>query len=259
MSKLREEDIERWITVNGNHIPIKKGETEEEAVKRFTDYVNGASGPKDKEELKQQLHGIKEKMQELVSKHMQEDGTIDEPYLSQWLKMTKEKDEITYDLHSQLSPTVKDEKWKGEGVTALTRPEAEIARIDLLKDRKLFLAISEAQAGVSFTEGGKTADTAVDTLYKKNPKQVYSVFSNTREMLRKKYGDEITLYRAGTSQTVKTTQNMTSTKENAQRYAEVYGSTVSSVKVPVDDVLAVNITRTGGYEEFIVLNKKRGK
>lgn len=49
MSKLREEDIERWITVNGNHIPIKNGESEEDAIKRFTDYVDNASGKKKKE------------------------------------------------------------------------------------------------------------------------------------------------------------------------------------------------------------------
>lgn len=49
MSKLREEDIERWITVNGNHIPIKKGESEEDAIKRFTDYVDKASGKKKKD------------------------------------------------------------------------------------------------------------------------------------------------------------------------------------------------------------------
>ena len=49
MSKLREEDIERWITVNGNHIPIKNDESEEDAIKRFTDYVDNASGKKKKD------------------------------------------------------------------------------------------------------------------------------------------------------------------------------------------------------------------
>ena len=78
-------------------------------------------------------------------------------------------------------------------------------------------------------------------------------------MLRKKYGDEMTLYIAGTAQTDKTTQNMTSTKQNAEQYAKIYGSKVSSEKVPINDILAVNISRTGGYEEFIVLNRKWSK
>lgn len=30
-----DENIERWITMNGNHIPILKGETEEEAINKF--------------------------------------------------------------------------------------------------------------------------------------------------------------------------------------------------------------------------------
>lgn len=53
MSKLREEDIERWITVNGNHIPIKKGESEEDAIKRFNDYVDNATGKKKKKDTEE--------------------------------------------------------------------------------------------------------------------------------------------------------------------------------------------------------------
>ena len=44
-------DIEAWITVKGNHIPIKKGQSKEEAVKSFIESKNGggkgASVPKD--------------------------------------------------------------------------------------------------------------------------------------------------------------------------------------------------------------------
>lgn len=32
---MKKENIERWITVNGNHIPIEKGQTEEEAINNF--------------------------------------------------------------------------------------------------------------------------------------------------------------------------------------------------------------------------------
>lgn len=37
-------DIESWITVNGNHIPIRKGQTKEEAVKSFVEKKQGKSG-----------------------------------------------------------------------------------------------------------------------------------------------------------------------------------------------------------------------
>ena len=37
-------DIESWITVNGNHIPIRKGQSKEEAVKSFVEKKQGKSG-----------------------------------------------------------------------------------------------------------------------------------------------------------------------------------------------------------------------
>ena len=40
---LNDEDIE-WITVKGNHIPVKKGQSKDEAVKEFLE------GKKDKKE-----------------------------------------------------------------------------------------------------------------------------------------------------------------------------------------------------------------
>ena len=37
------DDIESWITVRGNHIPIKKGQSKEEAVKSFLKNKGGSS------------------------------------------------------------------------------------------------------------------------------------------------------------------------------------------------------------------------
>ena len=34
-----DKDIERWITVKGNHIPVKKGQSEKEAISNFMDRV----------------------------------------------------------------------------------------------------------------------------------------------------------------------------------------------------------------------------
>lgn len=39
-------DIEAWITVKGNHIPIKKGQSKEDAVKSFIESKNGGGKPK---------------------------------------------------------------------------------------------------------------------------------------------------------------------------------------------------------------------
>lgn len=40
------DDIESWITVRGNHIPIKKGQSKEEAVKSFLESKGGSSSAK---------------------------------------------------------------------------------------------------------------------------------------------------------------------------------------------------------------------
>lgn len=69
MSKLKEEDIERWITVNGNHIPIKKGETEEDAIKRFTDYVDNATGKKKKKDTEE----VDDKLVKSINPNFKED------------------------------------------------------------------------------------------------------------------------------------------------------------------------------------------
>lgn len=37
----KDDDIQEWITVRGNHIPIKKGQTKEEAVKSFIEHQAG--------------------------------------------------------------------------------------------------------------------------------------------------------------------------------------------------------------------------
>lgn len=45
-------EIESWITVRGNHIPIKKGQSKEEAVKSFIE-KKGGSGEKKSEQKSQ--------------------------------------------------------------------------------------------------------------------------------------------------------------------------------------------------------------
>jgi hypothetical protein len=46
-----DEDIQEWITVRGNHIPIKKGQTKEEAVKSFIE-SKGGNGEKEEAHTK---------------------------------------------------------------------------------------------------------------------------------------------------------------------------------------------------------------
>ena len=230
-------DEGRWVTINGAHVLIKDE-------KNF----------RDKETLKSLRKDLMSKRNDLLSKHMASDGSIPVKYAKQFESMNNELDEIEYELFSQLSPVVnKDENWKGNGITALTREQAGTVREDLLKNKQMYLAVASAAHGVWHSD--KTFDTLVDKFYLSNPVLAYSIFNPTREMLKKQFGDTITLYRAGTKQTKKVTVNMTSTKQNAEQYAKAYNSSVTAVKVPIDSILAVNISRTGAYEEFIILNK----
>lgn len=55
----KDDDI-KWITVKGNHIPIKKGQTEDEAVKAFLSKVESkeTQQPKKKVEFEKQLQQV---------------------------------------------------------------------------------------------------------------------------------------------------------------------------------------------------------
>ena len=211
------------------------------------------------DELKADRTAAAEEYLDFVNSHSDEDGVMEnERDIAKAIELQRKLDEAEYSLysHPSMAPAVKkDENWKGSGITDLTKEDAITVRQDMLKNKNMYMAIKSAAHGVSY--GSQTADTAVDSLYRQNPLSTYKIFELTRKMLKAKYGDTMTLYRVQTAQTAKPTFNMTSTKANAQQYAQLYGGKVESFKVPVRNILAVNITRNGGYEEFIVLNRRR--
>ena len=206
------------------------------------------------------LDELKEMRKELMTTTREEFGgrsELDESELSRFSSLMTERDELEYEIFRQMSPSIKQENLDKRNAergaqTELNSAEIATARTDMLKNRDIYMAIQSASHGIA-VQGSRTADTAVDTLYNKNPNKFYNTFAATRRMLQQKYGDTITLYRSPTGQTPKATVNMTSLRSNAAQY----GSRVISVKVPVKDVLAVNVSRTGQYEEFIVLNRNR--
>ncbi len=209
------------------------------------------------DELKADRKAAAEEYLDFINSHSDEDGVMEnERDIAKALELQQKLDEVEYALYQQMAPAVKkDENWKGSGITDLTKEDAVTVRQDMLKNKNMYMAIKNAEHGVFY--GSQTADTAVDSLYRQNPLSTYKIFEPTRKMLKAKYGDTMTLYRVQTAQTAKPTFNMTSTKANAQQYAQLYGGKVESFKVPVRNILAVNIARNGKYEEFIVLNRKR--
>lgn len=122
------------------------------------------------------------------------------------------------------------------------------ARGDLLRNKDIYLAIAQGAIGVHYSK-----TTAIDNIMDgKNPKvsaeAFYENFTATRDALRAQYGDTMTLYRATGKQIAKATQNWATTFE----FAAQFGPNVVKRKVPVDAIIAVNVSANGLYHELIV-------
>lgn len=205
----------------------------------------------------EQLKEIRRSLQEQARTEFGGRSELDENEVARFSELMAQRDSVEYEIFNRMSPAIKQENLDKRNAergaqTDLNSAEIAVARTDLLKNRDYYMAIQNASHGIA-VQGNRTADTEVDRLYNQNPDKFYRTFNNTRKMLRQKYGDTVTLYRSPTGQTPKATVNMTSLRSNAAQY----GDRVISVKVPVKDVLAVNVSRTGQYEEFIVLNRSR--
>lgn len=164
-------------------------------------------------------------------------------------ELNAEANSIRFDLQKPLD--VSKIGTPQERRSTLANETVATARNDLMRNKEVYTPIVESASGVSHN-----ADTSVDdVLNGKNPKvserQLYDAFNDTREALRKQFGDTITLFRAEGKQRAKATQNWATTRE----YAKQFGSKIISKQVPVDDIIAVNVGPSGKYHEVIVRNK----
>lgn len=122
------------------------------------------------------------------------------------------------------------------------------AHRDLVKNKAIYKAVSQAAGGVNFN-----ADTPVDDIVNGNNSQItqqdlYAAFTLTREAMRKHYGDTVKLYRAMGKQKDKPTANWATTLE----FAKQFGDKIESRYIPVNNILAVNVGLKGTYHEVIV-------
>ena len=89
------DDDTTWITMHGNHIPIKKGQSKEEAVKEFLDKQNkGKYMPYSEaiERDKKQLAYIEEKLKEKNSPQKHEDLVADKKHLEDRINYYQQQD-----------------------------------------------------------------------------------------------------------------------------------------------------------------------
>jgi len=190
------------------------------------------------------LNSIKPRIQQLADK-----GGLTASEAKEFRALNAEANSIRFDLAKPLD----ESKIPSESERQSTLPKDVVitARNELMANKDVYTAIVDAAVGAAHNSETAVDDVMAGRNPKVTPQQFYDAFSKTREALRKKFGDTITLFRAQGKQRGKPTQNWATTKA----YAEQFGKNVVSKEVPIDDVLAVNVGPSGKYHEVIVGKK----
>lgn len=100
------DDIESWITVRGNHIPIKKGQSKEEAVKSFLE--KKGSSPKTRESAKQRNENFEKAKQTLPAEKQ-------EVYLNKIGEINKKYDRLHAEASTKEEKAKIDKEWSKQG------------------------------------------------------------------------------------------------------------------------------------------------
>ncbi len=197
--------------------------------------------PEEKEKKLTELKTLREAATPLAQK-----GGLTKTEAEQFKALNQKANAIRFELAKPLNldklPSA------SERMSTLPANVVKTSHNDLMRDKNIFMPVTEAAGGVHHN-----ADTAVDDIMNGKNKDVsaqkfYDNFKPTRDALKEHYGDEIELHRAVGAQKSKTTTNWATTED----YARQFGNNVVSKKVPVSDVLAVNVGPFGKYHEVIV-------
>jgi hypothetical protein len=147
--------------------------------------------------------------------------------------------------------------------------------------KNTYLSLNGTEAGRKLTESAEGVfigqPSAVDELFdtkrieaggfrikelKQAADDLYASYSTVRDMLRRKFGSKITLYRSqgsGEEGRViygkKSTLNWASSPQEASQY-DVGSRTLVKKEIPVEDIIVVNVGPKGNYDEFIVFNEE---
>jgi len=242
---------------------VERGQKESEPVKVAAQEVQGeATASKEVTETivpavqadegrKQKIARRKEVRIQLEAIYSKYGADLEGKIATKYVALGREFSELTFDLRPKINP----EKIKSpeERKSTLTLETIKAIHNDMYKNKTAFLAIDEAAHGTF-----QSANTAVDNIVEgKNraisPVEFYGLFSDTRNALRKQYGDTITLYRSEGQQKAKATKNYATTREAAQEYFDLQkGTRVIKLITPIENVIAANVTGNGNYHEIIV-------
>jgi hypothetical protein len=194
------------------------------------------------------LNAIKAEMMPMAQK-----GGLTASEATRFIALNAEANSLRYDLAKP--KTIEDIKSPDDRKSVVPSPIVLTARNDLIKNRDVYNAITEAATGV-----GMGTNTAVDNIMegrnsRVSASELYDCFTPTRNELRSSFGDSMTLYRSEGLQKQKATKNWATTSAGAEQY----GGNIITKSIPVDDIIAVNVGLTGTYEEVIVGKKPDAK
>ncbi len=195
-----------------------------------------------KEEATARLKEIQPEIKALATK-----GDLTGAEAERFIALTNEFHEAQYD-RGLTAGGLSDVAPAAERKSTLSPETNNVARADVLRDKDVYLALSESTAGVRFN-----ADTAIDKVMlgenpKVTPRELYDAFANTRAALRAQYGETIPLWRAVGQQKEKATTNWATT----EAFARQFGDNVVQKNVPVENVIAANVSKKGTYHELII-------
>jgi hypothetical protein len=170
-------------------------------------------------------------------------GVMSGKEAKRFIDLGNEISDINYNLMRTKPLDPSKVKSESERMSTLPTDIVVQAYNDVLKNYDVFMAINNAAMGTL-----NASMTDVDR-FVSGPRgaEMYSAFAPTREALRSRFGDTMTLYRAEGRQMPKPTQNWATTRE----YAEQFGRNVVERKISVDNIVAVNVGG-GNYHEIIV-------
>lgn len=199
----------------------------------------------------EEKNALKDKLRKLVARVQEEYGNVEElpkEEAEQYIKLNREVSDIRYNLEKNYYKEIAEKNIKDERLTSLDKNVYVQARKDLLSNKDIYDALQEASFGVFFN-----SNTPVDDIMEGKNKEVtaeelYNAFNKTRELLKKQYGDTITLYRVEGLQKPKAVKNYGS----SLAYTKQYGPNVKPYNIKVKDIIAINTNRSGTYEDIIV-------
>ena len=262
-AKEKQEAI-KWAKEQG--MPIPKAGDGEDVIKAFEEdaieaYRKSKEEPastdkskvskEEKAKLIERFNEINQEMSNYFALDAKQGGLTD-AQAAEVEKLSEEQSEINFTISAPTKP----EKVLPQSETNSTlSPDVVVAAFnDKLSNKEAYMAIDKAFTGTYFD-----ADTPVDDIMNGNnenitPQEFYDTFANTREELRKQYGDTIPLYRAEGKQKEKYTKNWATT----EAFVKQFGDNIVQKDIPVENVIAINVFKTGKYHEVIVGNPPEG-